>query len=79
MEPFSAHDIEEHIRRAELRLEQFLIARDLAAANSAALAADVQVNATLAMLAYLRSLQRPHQPPNNAAQGDAFATIAPTR
>jgi hypothetical protein len=59
MERLSVRDIEERIRRAELRLEQFLIARDLAAAHSAgALAAGLQVNACLAMLAYLRSVLR---------------------
>jgi hypothetical protein len=59
MERVSVHDIEERIRRAELRLEQFLVARELTAANSAgALAADLQVNACVAMLAYLRSLLR---------------------
>jgi hypothetical protein len=60
MERLSVRDIQECIRRAELRLEQFLVARDLVAgANSAgALTADLQVNACLAMLAYLRSLLR---------------------
>jgi hypothetical protein len=60
MERLSVRDIKECIRRAELRLEQFLVARDLVAgAHSAgALTADLQVNACLAMLAYLRSLLR---------------------
>jgi hypothetical protein len=52
----------ERIRRAELRLEQFLVARDLLATNSArASAGEVQVNACVASLASLRSLLREHQ------------------
>jgi hypothetical protein len=62
MKRLSVHDIEERIRRTELRLEQFLVARDLAAPNgAAALAADVQVNACVAMLAYLRFLLRAYE------------------
>ena len=78
MQRLSIRHIEERIRRAELRLEQFLIARDLvAAANSnGALSADLQVNACLAMLAYLRFLLREHQPPKAAKRtraGTAFS------
>jgi hypothetical protein len=63
MERPSVHDIEERIRRTELRLEQFLVARDLAAPNgAAAIAAEVQVNACVAMLAYLRFLLRAYEP-----------------
>ena len=78
MERLSVRHIEERIRRAELRLEQFQIARDLvAAANSAgALSGDLQVNACLAMLAYLRFLLLEHQPAKAAKRtraGTAFS------
>lgn len=80
MERLLVRDIEERIRRAELRLEQFLIARDLvvAANSSAALAADLQVNACLAMRAYLGFLLREHLPPKAAKRtraGTAFSAL----
>jgi hypothetical protein len=54
--------------RGELRLEQYLIARELTYDGSAAaLEAQLQVNASAAMLAYLRSLLSEHQPPKQAA------------
>ena len=63
MERPSTFEIAELIRRAELRLEQYVIARQLTPDHSpAALAAELRVNASLAMLAYLRSLQRDHAP-----------------
>jgi hypothetical protein len=59
MEQLLVQDMRERIRRAELRLEQFLIARALVAPNSAgAFTADLQVNASLVLLAYLQSLLR---------------------
>lgn len=58
----SAAAMHELIRRAELRLEQYLIARDLAPADrQSSQSAEVQVNASLAMLAYLRFLQNQMQ------------------
>ena len=54
--------IHELVRRAELRLEQYLIARHLAPANrQSSQSAEVQVNASLALLAYLRFLQNQMQ------------------
>jgi hypothetical protein len=54
--------IYELVRRAELRLEQYLIARDLAPADrQSSQSAEAQVNASLAMLAYLRFLQNQMQ------------------
>jgi hypothetical protein len=61
-------DIDHLIRRAELRLEQYLIARALAYDGSAAaLEAQLQVNASVAMLAHLRSLLSGNEPPKRAA------------
>lgn len=58
MERLLVPDIDEAIRRAELRLEQYLIARGLTPSDRAAgQGAELQVNASLAVLAYLRFVQ----------------------
>jgi hypothetical protein len=68
MERRTAHDINELIRRAELRLEQYIIARDLARSDSAcALAMALRVNASLAMIVYLRSLLEQRGPARQPA------------